>query len=135
VILASNAPAVRSVGEAIWPRLLLDEACPSWASGVPRVCPLPLGGPHARRNFIRDYSSRPRLGSGEARSRPLGSRSLDLNRTHQSLRFVLMVVYQPCLGVLGVPLIMVPDIWATRLTGDDKWRPWWDQEEFFLVEC
>jgi hypothetical protein len=33
--------AMRSVGEAIWPRLLLDEACPSWASGVPRVCPLP----------------------------------------------------------------------------------------------
>jgi hypothetical protein len=40
-ILALNAPAIRSVGEAIWPRLLLDEACPSWASGVPRVRPLP----------------------------------------------------------------------------------------------
>jgi hypothetical protein len=40
-ILALNAPATRSVGDAIWPRLLLDEACPSWASGVPRVCPLP----------------------------------------------------------------------------------------------
>jgi hypothetical protein len=40
-ILALNAPAVRSVGEAICPRLLLDEACPSWASGVPRVRPLP----------------------------------------------------------------------------------------------
>jgi hypothetical protein len=36
-----NAPAIRSVGEAIWPRLLLDEACSSWASGVPRVRPLP----------------------------------------------------------------------------------------------
>jgi hypothetical protein len=41
VILTLNAPAIRSVGEAIWPRLLLDEACPSWASGVPRVRPLP----------------------------------------------------------------------------------------------
>jgi hypothetical protein len=40
-ILALNASAIQSVGEAIWPRLLLDEACPSWASGVPRVRPLP----------------------------------------------------------------------------------------------
>jgi hypothetical protein len=28
-ILALNAPAIRSVGEAIWPRLLHYEACPS----------------------------------------------------------------------------------------------------------
>jgi hypothetical protein len=28
-ILALNAPAIRSVGVAIWPRLLLREACPS----------------------------------------------------------------------------------------------------------
>jgi hypothetical protein len=40
-ILAFNAPAIQSVGETIWPRLLLDEACSSWASGVPRVRPLP----------------------------------------------------------------------------------------------
>jgi hypothetical protein len=40
-IFALNAPAIRSVGEAIWPRLLLDEACPSWASGEPRVRALP----------------------------------------------------------------------------------------------
>jgi hypothetical protein len=26
------------VGEAIWPRLLLREACPSWASGESKVC-------------------------------------------------------------------------------------------------
>jgi hypothetical protein len=39
-ILALNAPVIRSVDEAIWPRLLLDEACPSWASGEPRVRPL-----------------------------------------------------------------------------------------------
>jgi hypothetical protein len=36
-ILALNAPAIRSVGEAIWPRSLLREACPNWASGESRV--------------------------------------------------------------------------------------------------
>jgi hypothetical protein len=36
-ILALNAPAIRSVGEAIWPRLLHCEACPSWASGESKV--------------------------------------------------------------------------------------------------
>jgi hypothetical protein len=36
-ILALNAPAIRSVGVAIWPRLLLRE---DWASGDPKVCPL-----------------------------------------------------------------------------------------------
>jgi hypothetical protein len=45
-----------------------------------------------RRNFVRDYSSHPRLGLGEARSCPLGRRSLDLNSAHQSLQLVLMVV-------------------------------------------
>jgi hypothetical protein len=35
-ILALNAPAIRSVGVAIWPRLLLSE---DWASGEPKVCP------------------------------------------------------------------------------------------------
>jgi hypothetical protein len=36
-ILALNAPTIRLVGEAIWPRLLHCEACPSWASGESRV--------------------------------------------------------------------------------------------------
>jgi hypothetical protein len=36
-ILALNAHAIRSVGEVIWPRSLLREACPSWASGESRV--------------------------------------------------------------------------------------------------
>jgi hypothetical protein len=39
-ILALNATTIRSVGEAIWPRLLHCEACPSWASGESRVRPL-----------------------------------------------------------------------------------------------
>jgi hypothetical protein len=36
-ILALNASAIRSIGVAIWPRLLLGE---DWASGEPKVCPL-----------------------------------------------------------------------------------------------
>jgi hypothetical protein len=40
VILALNAPAIWSVGVAIWPRLLHCEACPSWASDEPKVRPL-----------------------------------------------------------------------------------------------
>jgi hypothetical protein len=40
-IFALNAPAIRSVGKAIWPRLLLDEACPTWASGESKVRPPP----------------------------------------------------------------------------------------------
>jgi hypothetical protein len=36
-ILALNAPAIRSVGVAIWPRLFLGE---DRASGEPKVCPL-----------------------------------------------------------------------------------------------
>jgi hypothetical protein len=45
-----------------------------------------------RREFAWDYYSRPRLGSGEARSRPLSRRNLDLNCAHQSLQLVLMVI-------------------------------------------
>jgi hypothetical protein len=37
---ALNAPAIRSVGVATWPRLLLGK---DWASGEPKVCP-PLEG-------------------------------------------------------------------------------------------
>jgi hypothetical protein len=37
VILALNVPAIRSVGEVIWPRLLHNEACPSWGSGESRA--------------------------------------------------------------------------------------------------
>jgi hypothetical protein len=39
-ILALNAPAIRLVGVTIWSRLLLREACPSWASGESVVRPL-----------------------------------------------------------------------------------------------
>jgi hypothetical protein len=36
-IIALNASAIRSVGVAIWPRLLLGE---DWALSEPKVCPL-----------------------------------------------------------------------------------------------
>jgi hypothetical protein len=39
-ILALNAPAIWSVGVAIWPRLLLREAFPSCALGESTVRPL-----------------------------------------------------------------------------------------------
>jgi hypothetical protein len=51
----------------------------------------------------------PARGWARARSRPLGRRSLDLNRAHQFLWLSPEGVYQLCLGVLGVPLITVPD--------------------------
>jgi hypothetical protein len=38
---AFNAPAKRSIGEAVWPRLLHNEACPSRTSGEPWGHPLP----------------------------------------------------------------------------------------------
>jgi hypothetical protein len=40
MILSLIALAIRSVGVAIWPRLLLREACPRWASGELKVRPL-----------------------------------------------------------------------------------------------
>jgi hypothetical protein len=46
---------------------------------------------------------------GEARSCPLSGRSLDLNCAHQAFAACADGDYQPSLGVLGVPLIMVPD--------------------------
>jgi hypothetical protein len=39
-ILALNAPAIQSVGEAIWLRLLHCEAYLSWASSESKVRPL-----------------------------------------------------------------------------------------------
>jgi hypothetical protein len=71
--------------------------------------PVALGGPRARRESAWVYCSYPRLGSDEARSCPLSRRSLDLNHAHQAFAACADDGYQPSLGVLGVPLIMVPD--------------------------
>jgi hypothetical protein len=91
-ILALNAPAIRSVGEAIWPRLLRYEACPSWASGESMVRPLleeTLG-----RGENSSGSTVPARGWARARRDcvPLSRRSLGLNRAYQHLQLMLMVV-------------------------------------------
>jgi hypothetical protein len=51
----------------------------------------------------------PRLGSGEARSCLLSGPSLDLIAPIRPLQLCADGGYQLRLGVLGVPLIMVPD--------------------------
>jgi hypothetical protein len=74
-----------------WPRLLLDEACPSWASGEPRVRPPPeeaLGQAWIRLGLL--FPPEAGLERGEIAS--LGRRGLVLNHAHQSLQFVLRVV-------------------------------------------
>jgi hypothetical protein len=88
-VFALNAPATRSVGKAIWPRLLHDEACPSWASGELRVRPLPEEA--LERGVNSSGTTVPTRGWARARSRPLGRRSLDLNRAHQFSWFALRV--------------------------------------------
>jgi hypothetical protein len=105
-ILALNAPAIWSVGVAIWPRLLLSEG---WASGEPKVCPLLEGGPRVRRKSSGVGCPCPRLGTGEARSCPLSGPSLDLIAPIRPLQLCADGGYQLRLGALGVPLIMVPD--------------------------
>jgi hypothetical protein len=47
----------------------------------------------------------------------LSGRSLDLNCAHQAFKACADGDYQPSLGVLGVPLIMVPD---STIVGDDE---------------
>jgi hypothetical protein len=78
---AFNAPAKRSVGEVVWLRLLLDEACPSRASGEPRGRLPPeeaLG-----RGVNSSGTAVPTRGWARVRSRPSSRRSLGLNRTRQ----------------------------------------------------
>jgi hypothetical protein len=86
---------------AIWPRLLLGE---DWASGEPKVCPLLKGA------LGRDVnpSGSAALARGEARSCPLSGPSLDLIAPIRPFQLCADGGYQLRLGVLGVPLIMVP---------------------------
>jgi hypothetical protein len=67
------------------------------------------GGPRARRESSGVGCPCPRLGSGEARSCPLSGPSLDLITPIRPLQLCADGGYQLRLGVLGVPLIMVPD--------------------------
>jgi hypothetical protein len=88
-IPALNAHAIRSVGKAIWPRLLYDKVCPRLASGEPGVRPLPEEASGRVVNPSGTTCSYPRPGSGEMRSRPLSDEALTLNHAYLSLRSVL----------------------------------------------
>jgi hypothetical protein len=68
------------------------------------------GGPRARHKSSGVGCPCPRLGSGEVRSCPLSGPSLDLIAPIRPLQLCADGGYQLRLGVLGVPLIMVPDI-------------------------
>jgi hypothetical protein len=76
-----NVPAKRSVGEAVWPRLLHNEACLSRASGEPRG--RPLSEEALERGVNLSGTTVPTRGWARVRSRPSGRRSLGLNRTRQ----------------------------------------------------
>jgi hypothetical protein len=67
------------------------------------------GGPWARHKSSEVGCPCPRLGSGEARSCPLSGPSLDLIVPIRPLQLCVDGGYQLRLGVLRVPLIMVPD--------------------------
>jgi hypothetical protein len=75
-IPALNAHAIWSVGKAIWPRSLHDKVCPSWASGKPRVRPLPEEA--LERDVNPSGTTVPARGRGWARmrSRPLVDEAL-----------------------------------------------------------
>jgi hypothetical protein len=108
-ILALNAPAIRSVGVAIWPRLLLREACLSWASGESKVRPLfeeTLG-----RGVNLPWSTVPARGWAWVRRDrvPCVDGALIGIAPIRPLQLCADGGYQLRLGVLGVPLIMVPD--------------------------
>jgi hypothetical protein len=104
-----NAPAIRSVGVAIYPRLLLREACPSWASGESKVRPLfeeTLG-----RGLNLPWSTVPARGWARVRRDrvPCVDGALTGIAPIRPLQLCADGGYQLRLGVLGVPLIMVPD--------------------------
>jgi hypothetical protein len=67
------------------------------------------GGPRARCKSSGVGCPCPRLGSGEARSCPLSGPILDLIAPIRPLQLCADGGYQLRLGVLRVPLIMVPD--------------------------
>jgi hypothetical protein len=94
---------------AIWPRLLLREACPSWASGEWKVCPLfeeTLG-----RGVNLPWSTVSARGWARMRRDrvPCVDEALTGIAPIRPLQLCADGGYQLRLGVLGVPLIMVPD--------------------------
>jgi hypothetical protein len=85
---------------ASWRRLGLGQAEGVSVSG---------GGPRARRKSSGVICPCPRLGLGEVRSCPLRGPSLDLIAPIRPLQLCADGGYQLRLGVLEVPLILVPD--------------------------
>jgi hypothetical protein len=83
-----------------WRRLGLGQAEGVSAAG---------GGPRARHKSSGVGCPCPRLGSGEARLCPLSGPILDLIAPIRPLQLCADGGYQLRLGVLRVPLIMVPD--------------------------
>jgi hypothetical protein len=113
-ILALNAPAIRLVGVAIRPRLLLREACPSWASGESKVRPLleeTLG-----RGVNLPWSTVTAWGWARVRRDrvPWVDGALTGIAPIRPLQLYADGGYQLRLGFLGVPLIMVPDTILSR---------------------
>jgi hypothetical protein len=104
-ILALNAPVIRSVGVAIWPRLLLREACPS-ESKVRPLFEETLG-----RGVNLPWSTVPARGWARVRRDrvPCVDGALTGIAPIRPLQLCADGGYQLRLGVLGVPLIMVPD--------------------------
>jgi transposase InsO family protein len=80
------------------------------------------GGPRARRKSSGVGCPCPKLGSGEATSCPLSGPSLDLIAPIRPLQLCADGGYQLRLGVLRVPLIMVPDTHV--LVAIDKFTKW-----------
>jgi hypothetical protein len=72
------------------------------------------GGPRVRRKSSGVGCPCPRLGSGEARSCPLSGPILDLIAPIRPLQLCADGCYQLRLGVLWVPLIMVPDMYVLQ---------------------
>jgi hypothetical protein len=90
---------------AIWPRLLLGE---DRASGEPKVCLL-LEGALGRDVNPPGSAALARGWARARRDRPLSGPSLDLIAPIRPLQLCADGSHQLRLGVLGVPLIMVPD--------------------------
>jgi hypothetical protein len=95
---------------ASWRRLGLGRAEGVSATG---------GGPWARRESSGVGCPCPRLGSGEARLCPLSGPILDLIAPIRPLQLCADGGYQLRLGVLRVPLIMVPDNFCQNLMSHD----------------
>jgi hypothetical protein len=78
MIPALNVHPIRSAGKAIWPRLLHDKVCPSWASVEPRVCLLTEGT--LGRGVNPSGTTVPARGWARMRSRPSADVALTLDR-------------------------------------------------------